>query len=70
MTAICEICIESRSLARLGCCDMTARGDLVLEARRSARRVDALIRENQIEAATDEAAHVSYLLARLTEAAV
>ena len=36
-----------------------------MEARRAARRVDALIRENQIEAATDEAAHVSYLLTQL-----
>lgn len=41
------------------------RAALVLEARRSARLVDALIRENQIDAATDETNHLSGLLAQV-----
>lgn len=43
------------------------RAAVVLEARRSARLVDALIRENQIDAATDETNHLSGLLALIGE---
>jgi hypothetical protein len=40
----------------------TVRGVLIVDARRSARRVDALLRENQVAAAVDELGQLGFLL--------